>query len=305
MRKIIIGYDGTEQGNDALALGRELAETFAAQPVVIASATWPVYLMGTPALEEAVHKYMDPMLEIARERLRGLEPVTRAVHTQSVAGELVAAAEAEDADLIVVGSSHHGPVGRVVMGSVGTALIQGAPCAVAVAPLEYSARDGSPLSKIGVAFNGSPEAWSAFDAAVGIAERADASLTVITVADFPTYGYAAAWAVYTAGELADAEEKEKKQVLELALSRTPDGLSVEGRLLTGSAGEMLSEASGDFDLMLVGSRSYGPIGRTLLGGVATHLIHSAACAVLVLPRGAGDDPFNLGSSLVRQAEELA
>ena len=47
--------------------------------------------------------------------------------------------------------------------------------------------------------------------------------------------------------------------------------------------------------MLAGSRGYGALKRTALGSVAGHLVDSAACPVLVLPRAVGMDPLGLGS----------
>jgi len=41
---------------------------------------------------------------------------------------------------------------------------------------------------------------------------------------------------------------------------------------------------GPDDLLMVGSRSYGPFARTLLGSVSSTLIHTAPCPVLVVPR---------------------
>ncbi len=49
-------------------------------------------------------------------------------------------AEAEHAELIVVGSSHTGRLGRVAPGSTGERLLHGAPCAVAVVPHGYRTR---------------------------------------------------------------------------------------------------------------------------------------------------------------------
>ncbi|MGN6201747.1 MAG: universal stress protein, partial [Solirubrobacterales bacterium] len=38
------------------------------------------------------------------------------------------------------------------------------------------------------------------------------------------------------------------------------------------------------ELLVCGSRHYGPVLRVLLGSVSTQLAHKAACAVLVVPR---------------------
>ncbi|HSS43092.1 MAG TPA: universal stress protein [Solirubrobacterales bacterium] len=38
------------------------------------------------------------------------------------------------------------------------------------------------------------------------------------------------------------------------------------------------------DLLVAGSRNYGPVRRVLLGSVSTQLMHRAPCPVLVVPR---------------------
>ena len=47
----------------------------------------------------------------------------------------------------------------------------------------------------------------------------------------------------------------------------------------------LEQFSGDVDLLVCGSRGYGPLGSVLLGGVSRRLVHRAACPVVVVPRG--------------------
>ena len=81
----------------------------------------------------------------------------------------------------------------------------------------------------------------------------------------PRYGYAEAWSILAEGEFRDAERADKERVLELAVSRIPKGLERESRVLTGDPAARLTEASGEFDLMVVGSRAWGPLKRTLAG----------------------------------------
>ena len=47
----------------------------------------------------------------------------------------------------------------------------------------------------------------------------------------------------------------------------------------------LEQFSNDVDLLVCGSRGYGPLGSVLLGGVSRRLVHRAACPVIVVPRG--------------------
>ena len=46
----------------------------------------------------------------------------------------------------------------------------------------------------------------------------------------------------------------------------------------------LARASRDLDLLVAGSRSYGPLGAVLLGAVTRRLVCAAECPFMVVPR---------------------
>ena len=77
-----------------------------------------------------------------------------------------------------------------------------------------------------------------------------------------------------------------------ALASLDDDRDVGGRVLEGDAAAELAAASAEVDLLVVGSRGYGPVRRVLLGSVSRELVRSAACPVVVLPRdvAAGSPP---------------
>jgi nucleotide-binding universal stress UspA family protein len=50
-----------------------------------------------------------------------------------------------------------------------------------------------------------------------------------------------------------------------------------------ATGERLSEHTQSLDLLVLGSRGYGPLRSVLLGGVSGHLIRTASCPVVVCP----------------------
>ena len=56
-------------------------------------------------------------------------------------------------------------------------------------------------------------------------------------------------------------------------------------LVEGGPVRALVDCSHDLDLLLVGSRGYGPAGSLLLGRVSGRLIRRAACPVIVVARG--------------------
>jgi nucleotide-binding universal stress UspA family protein len=296
-RKIIIGYEPTSQGLDALELGEALAETLAARPVIVTVLPWPEYLMNEDDLEHALAVDTAEIFAVARDRLAALEPETRAIANTSPAEGIYDLADREHALLIVVGSTHRGALGRVLPGSVGVSLLQGAPCAVAVAPRDYTAREEHRLQHVAVAFDGSPEAWPALETGICLAEHLHASFTALAVAEPTRYGYAASLSALTAREYGTYEQEAKRRALDAAVARAPANLAVEARLMNGDPGKLLTEASGKFDLLLIGSRGYGPLRRTLLGSVAAKVMHRAECPVLVLPRAAGMDPMQMRAGI--------
>ena len=59
------------------------------------------------------------------------------------------------------------------------------------------------------------------------------------------------------------------------------------RVIVGYEG---SDHSDEADLLVVGSRGYGPFRRVLLGSVSAKLAESSPCPFLVCPRGLEDGP---------------
>lgn len=300
--ELIIGYESTEQGDDALALGRLLAEALAMR---IAVAT----VLPTPGRgakpEEAVARACEGLREVIAERFEGVEAEPVACVDRSPARGLYKLASERGASLIVVGSTHRGAVGRVLRGSVGDNLLHGAPCAVAVAPRGYAREPERRLLRVGAAFDGGEESRAALATAIALAARLHARLSIVTAAEPAPIGYGTTVAVLTAGDWDAFEVEAKQSVLDEGLASVPADLPVEGRLRRGPAGPELVEASEELDLLVLGSRGYGPVRRTLLGSTAAAVIDEAHCPVLVLPREAGTDPLGIAGAAAREGSDSA
>ena len=179
--------------------------------------------MGPSDLEIAAEEATAELFAVALEYLDGLTAQTAWRVNRSPAEALYEVAESEQAALLVVGSSHRRTDRQGPPRSTGASLLQGAPCSVLVAPREFSERDERSFERIGVAFDGSPEAWAALETAIGLAERFYCALCVVTVAEMPHYSYAAGLSVFTAREYESSEHDEKRRIQELALKRVPEG----------------------------------------------------------------------------------
>jgi nucleotide-binding universal stress UspA family protein len=187
-------------------------------------------------------------------------------------------AEEQHADLLVVGSCSRGPFGRVMLGDDTRVVLNGAPCAVAVAARGYAERP-APIANVGVAYNGSPQAAAALAVARELAEPTRATVHALEVVSIATtYAYPG-MAPMAVGESIEASLKE-------ANSRLNELPGVEGRAVYGLTGEELAKFGDGLDILVVGSRGYRRVKRLVLGSTPEYLERRARCALLVLPRGA-------------------
>lgn len=177
-------------------------------------------------------------------------------------------------------SEHQEPEeSKRLLDSVAEALLQRTPIPTVAAPRGYAQVNHFPFGVIGVAYNGSPESRLALAYAREAAAQANAAIRVLSV-DEPM-AVMPGVAGYTPPPPIDTTE-----LIGEALETLDDGLRADGRRLCGPVASSLAKACEDgVDILVAGSRGYGPAGRILLGSVSTKLVHKAPCPVLVVPRG--------------------
>jgi nucleotide-binding universal stress UspA family protein len=212
---------------------------------------------------------------------------TKVVQDLSVPGGLHQFARDQEAGLIVVGSTTRGRAGRVLTGSTAERLLQGSPCAVALAPSGYETKR---MATIAVGFVDSPEGHEALVAAHALALRSGARLRVIA-ALHPSGGLDAAMAGGLRPQRSAMLEGRRRSEVQAALDREVAALApggdVECELHVDDPADVLLRISEHVDLLVCGSRGYGPLRSVLLGGVSRRLVDEARCPVLVLPREVG------------------
>lgn len=277
--RMILGFEGTPQSSDALALAKLLASEAKASIVVSHVIPHPPpFDARTREYIKLAQEHLRAVLDPAMAALSGLMTEARPIESSSAARGLHELAEEEGASLIVIGSTRRGPVGRVVLGSVGEVLLAGSPTAVAVAPKGFAEAAPGTVGVVGAGFNASPEGRVALRAAAALAEQAGAKLRVIAVDE----GFAHARHSLKPGH---HEHPALAEELDRALEETgaPDA---ERLVLRGGAVQCLCDAGAETDLLVIGSRGYGPLHHALVGSVSAHLMRSCPVPVVVMPRGA-------------------
>jgi len=73
--------------------------------------------------------------------------------------------------------------------------------------------------------------------------------------------------------------------LDEVVAGLPGDVHVETAIVLGGPVGDLVRQSEDADLLVLGSRGYGPRRAVLLGGVSGRVVRRAACPVIVVPRG--------------------
>lgn len=262
MRRILIGFDGSERGRDAIALGKALADAVEESQVFVAT----------------VHAGPREEAERTLEAARGLWPELpdesfRTWRADDDAGGLDALATTLVADVIVLGRRKPGLLGRFVHAELFERIVRQTRRAVALAPPDYAEEAPEPrLRRVGVAYDGSEEAAHALDIVAEIATGAGAALVALEI-------------VETLGPVGDGQDFSSmtdesvrfgdRRLLDGGVT-LPPGVNLEERRLKGPLAFTLLMASQELDLLAL-----GPIRRLLHGNVSVQVARRASVPVLL------------------------
>ena len=270
MTKILIGVDGSERSEDAVAFGRALALA-AGAPVILAMAHRVEPLRpGADAHEASCARTPNARSSVSPPR--SMSPRRRVATAGQVdtspAYALQTAAEQEHAGIIVVGSSHTGRLGRVLPGSTAERLLHGAPCPVAVVPLGYGSHATPTHPVVGCAYRPTEDGAAALGAAEELALALSASLRVMQVIEPLAHLYDGGEVQFNLPEINASIYADTERSLVERVARLSAKLESEGTLHSGRPADVLIALSETVDLLVIGSRGYGPLKAVLLGGVS-------------------------------------
>jgi len=182
---------------------------------------------------------------------------------------------------VVVGTTHHGALGRLVPGGEAERLLHGSPCPVAVVPAGSSLGD---VRTVAVAYDGGEESQAALGTAESLARRLDARLLLVAAVEPSPYGPVIP---ESKPEVEATAREQTQRILTQEVEGIGGELNVKSRVVLGPARQALVQAStDDVDVLVMGSRAYGPLRSVLLASVSRHVVDHAPGPVIVVPRGA-------------------
>lgn len=270
---IIVGMDGRQGGRDALALARAVAAPDARIVCVSVALSDEHPNRGSNAdYDREIVRDAETRLAAAIRSQPDVE--SEVVLAGSVARGLHRAADHHGASLIVVGSCLRGPFGRMYAGDDTSQTMREAPCAVAIAPPGYTER-AARIRTIGIGWDGGDESIAALAVARRVAGDTGARVKAMAVVGFPSM---------------PSEPSRTTIVAEVDPSGTDPAVeelaAVQPTTFTGLAADELVRFADDLDLLIVGSRRQGLIGRTAFGSTSENLSHEMTRPLLVVPRTA-------------------
>jgi nucleotide-binding universal stress UspA family protein len=289
----LVGYSADRGGREALALGRVLTRT---SDVALTVCTVVPERWGYPSPARVDAEYAAFLGQHAQRTLRQARAALAGeVHAQfvarsapSAADGLITSAEESGAAMIILGSARHGPIGRLILGSVGVEVLHASPVAVALAPKGYRPPAEVRLRRVTCAYAGAPESRTALDTAVELCRRhhVPLRLTTFVVRDKQ---------MYPSGVGYDAEHM-------VANQWRAQALEAQQGVLAGLPREVRAETSiGDgpdwkralaslpwesSEVLVTGSSARSTVLSTLLGGSSTRIVRSSPVPVIVIPQGA-------------------
>jgi nucleotide-binding universal stress UspA family protein len=274
-RHVVVGIDEDPGSRDALALARALLDKDGRLTLAHVHRGDPRMRTVSPELAAAERTRARRLLETVRAET-GHDARLAWTGASSVGRGLHEIAEHDDADLLVVGSSEHSLFGHATLSAHTRDALNGAPCAVALAPAGYRER---PLvvREIGVGYDGSLESEHAVVVARRLADELGAKVSAFEAIALPV-------------DLVEGPGPADERIdrcLALARERIAQ-LGVEPHAAYGHAAEELALYGASLDLLLLGSRGYGPIGRLFHGSTSQRVAQTARCPLLVLARATTD-----------------
>jgi nucleotide-binding universal stress UspA family protein len=289
---VVAGFSSSRQGSGPLNLAAQLART-TGEKVVAAAVVERALPVGVDPIEDEYRGYLASRartsLEQMVDQMRGDLDISVTVHqSTSIPHGLMELAAEHGADVVVVGSSSSGLLGRITLGSVTERLVHTSKVPVALAPRGYP-WSPVPVQRLTVAFGGGADAVGLVAGGVDLAQQWKVRLRIaaFTVPPLTMFG-------------GSIERSAEELVVQRWTRRTTDdaarqldhvraGVAVPDVDVVVGTGTGWREAVDDVvwepgDVLVLGSGAAGPMAQVFLGTAASKILRHAPVPVMILPR---------------------
>ena len=245
----------------------------------------PEYPVNQQYLTHRMSEATEQLAQFKRRAAqRGIVVATR-VGTGLPSEEVNAAARAEDADLIILGTRGKTGLAHVLLGSTAERVIRTAPCPVLAVhtPKEEALGDhGVRLERLLVPVDFSDCSLEAVEYAAMVARQAKASIELLHVLEPVSYGLD-----FTLGRSEERERKRewvKTHLEDLSAALAGAGIPVKCHLRGGvPADTILDDArSLPCDLIVMGTHGRRGLSHVMAGSVVEAVLRRAQCPVLTV-----------------------
>lgn len=192
--------------------------------------------------------------------------------------------------LIVIGNRGKGGLAERLLGTTSSSLPAYAYCPIVVVPFtddeDHLLHLNNTIRKVAVGSDESKWGMKALDIAADLADSWDAELNVLSAV--PIYGtmggiFSVAPSQEDMQHVVDSYMDDLRARVQPIRRRYPN-LSINLKVIPGSAVDALTKASGRNDVVVVGSRGRGGFTGLILGSTSQGLVQHATCPVYVVPR---------------------
>jgi nucleotide-binding universal stress UspA family protein len=289
---IIAAISASRQGTAPLHLAAQIARSTGHKIVAAAVVERPWPPRADPVEDEYLG-YVTSQARQSLERMVGKLPAQLdtwvVVHqSTSVPTGLTDLAAEIGAELVVVGSSSSGLMGRVALGSVTNRLVHTAAVPVAIAPRGYPLGP-DPIRRLTAAYGGEADINGLIPAAAELATQWPVQLRIVsfTVRSVRMFG----GSIESSAEDLVVQQWSRLTFDDIAkqLNAVRDRISVPDVDVVVGTGHDWREAVEDVpweagDMLLLGSGAAGQAAQVFLGSAASKILRHAPVPVMIVPR---------------------
>jgi len=289
---IIAGFSASRQGSAPLNLAAQLART-TGDKVIAAAIVERAAPPGADRIEDEYQSYVSAQarqsLEQVVDRLNDDLDISVVIHqSTSIPRGLTELVDQNSAELVVVGSSSSGLLGRIALGSVTERLVHTAAVPVAIAPRGYP-RTSVPIRRLTAAYGGAADEVGLIEACAALARKWSVGMRIASFTVRPP-------AMFGGSIERSAEElvirQWSRRVMDAAVKELDDArarVAIPDVDVLIGAGTEWRDAVDDIawragDMLLLGSGAAGPLSQVFLGSAASKILRHAPVPVMILPR---------------------